>query len=147
LRAHGRARQAQPVSIAFLLLSLFFKIIEHLPTPALPQSGSIPQNIGIGRCGEYRELCVASLIIPRQARDKSSATRTSIGVCWKKSELILNKIPNDRLASLAGRSGGAGIPFPPTPFPSRPALAFSPPQFFVPTKLARRLKHLNYNKN
>jgi hypothetical protein len=46
----------------------------------------------------------------------------------------LNKIPNDRLASLAGRSGGqkgrglGGRNFCP---PSLSLLLFSPPQFFV----------------
>jgi len=59
----------------------------------------------------------------------------------------LNKIPNDRLATLAGRSGGAGRKRGVGKMNSRPALAFSPPQFFVPTELARRLKHLNYSKN
>jgi len=50
----------------------------------------------------------------------------------------LNKIPNDRLASLAGRSGGAGRKGGWGESNSRPALAFPPPQFFVPMKLARR---------
>jgi hypothetical protein len=53
-----------------------------------------------------------------------------------KSELFSKKIRTSISKKL--RSGGAGIPFPQTPFPSRPALAFPPPQFFVPTKLARR---------
>jgi len=67
------------------------------------------------------------------------------GVCWKKSELILNKIPNDCRASRGRtkteRSGGqkgrglGGRNFCP---PSFSPLLFSP-QFFVPTKLARRL--------
>src|SRR3989344_6705274 len=67
------------------------------------------------------------------------------GVCWKKSELILNKIPTD-CRPAGGRtktecSGGqkgrglGGRNFCP---PSLSPPLFSPPQFFVPTKLARR---------
>ena len=67
------------------------------------------------------------------------------GVCWTKSEPILNKIPTD--CRPAGgrteteRSGGqkerglGGRNFCP---PSLSPLLFSPPQFFVPAKLARR---------
>ncbi len=68
------------------------------------------------------------------------------GVCWKKSELILNKIPTDcrakRGRTKTERSGGqkgrglGGRNFCP---PSLSPLLFSPPQFFVPMKLARRL--------
>ena len=60
------------------------------------------------------------------------------GVCWKKSELILNKIPTDCRASRGRteteRSGGqkgrglGGRNFCP---PSLSPLLFSPPQFFV----------------
>ena len=61
------------------------------------------------------------------------------GVCWKKSELILNKIPTDCSATGGAeteteRSGGqkerglGGRNFCP---PSLSPLLFSPPQFFV----------------
>ena len=43
------------------------------------------------------------------------------GVCWKKLELSTKKTPMPTSEKL--RSGGAGIPFPQTPFPSRPAFA------------------------
>jgi len=46
------------------------------------------------------------------------------GVCWKKSELILNKIPNDRLRfAPAERSGVAE--FPPHPPSATPSLGLA----------------------
>ena len=74
------------------------------------------------------------------------------GVYWKKSELILSKIPTDCRAShgrtkteRSGGQKGRGLGERNFCPPSLSPLLFSPPQFFVPMKLARRLfLHLNY---
>ena len=99
----------------------------------------------------WQRICLLSLhekerTVPRKTLYPCAFLKC--GVCWKKSELILNKIPTDCRASLGRtkteRSGGqkgrglGGRNFCP---PSLSPLLFSPPQFFVPTKLARRLRY------
>jgi len=57
-------------------------------------------------------------------------------VFWLKYEPFFGKIPPPTFEKL--RSGGAGIPFPQTPFPSRPALAFAAAEFRFSLREKRR---------
>jgi len=90
---------------------------------------------------KWQRICLLSLhekerTVPRKTLYPCAFLKC--GVCWKKSELILNKIPTDCRAKLGRteteRSGGqkgrglGGRNFCP---PSLSPLLFSPPQFFV----------------
>ena len=100
------------------------------------QSGFLLKKVRISSSKHHHIELDASLGTKRRAKQLINFG----GVCWKKSELILNRIPIDCHASRGitktGRSGGqkgrglGGRNFCP------PSL--SPPPGFVPTKLARR---------